>query len=211
MPVKRLSGAKTRLAPVLSPAERHLLVLAMLGDVLAAARQASTRVAVVSSDPDAAAEARRHGVEVISDDGLPWNEGLALAVSRLGSSEATAIVSADVPLVTAADVAALEARLPTRGVVVARALDAGTNAVALRPPDALVPNFGFPGSAAIHVERAHAAGLEAVLLDRPGLALDLDTASDLERFLETGAGGRSTRAALEDYRKRSSSAGRTRS
>src|SRR6478735_1725909 len=32
------SGAKSRLSPVLSPAERHDLVLAMLADVLAACR-----------------------------------------------------------------------------------------------------------------------------------------------------------------------------
>ncbi len=44
-----------------------------------------------------------------------------------------------------------------------------------------MPNFGVPGSAARHLERAHAAGLAGVLVDRPGLAQDVDTPADAER------------------------------
>ena len=50
------------------------------------------------------------------------------------------------------------------------------------------------GWAAAHAPAARAAGLAAVVLDRPGLAFDVDTPAD-----------------LADYRKRSRSASRTRS
>ena len=51
VPVRRLDDAKTRLAPILSPRERGELMLAMLGDVLAAsARQADWQTWVVSAD-----------------------------------------------------------------------------------------------------------------------------------------------------------------
>jgi 2-phospho-L-lactate guanylyltransferase (CobY/MobA/RfbA family) len=54
----------------------------------------------------------------------------------------------------------------------------------MRPAGALETCFGVKGSAARHAELARAAGLEPVLVDRPGLALDLDSPDDVARFLE---------------------------
>ena len=41
----------------------------------------------------------------------------------------------------------------------------------------------------MHAARAADAGVAAVLVDRPGLALDLDTPSDLAEALAAPAGG----------------------
>jgi 2-phospho-L-lactate guanylyltransferase len=180
VPVKRLQGAKSRLAASYEPEERRALALRMSAGVVAAARAAHgvDRVWVVSSDPEAALL----GADVLDDGGLAWNEGLAHAIALLDPlPDAVAIVAGDLPLVASADVEALVAAIPARGVAVARAHDAGSNGLGLRPPDALVPNFGLVGSAAIHAERARAAGLEAVVVDRPGLAHDVDTPQDAER------------------------------
>jgi 2-phospho-L-lactate guanylyltransferase len=180
VPVKRLHGAKSRLAASYEPAERRALALCMSAGVVAAARAARgvERVWVVTSDPEVALL----GAPLLDDGGLPWNEGLEHAIGLLDPMPAAvAIVAGDLPLVAAVDVEALIAAIPARGIAVARAHDAGSNALGLRPPAVLVPNFGLPGSAAVHVERARHAGLEAVVIDRPALAHDVDTPQDAER------------------------------
>jgi 2-phospho-L-lactate guanylyltransferase len=98
-------------------------------------------------------------------------------------------LSADLPTVSTDDVEAMIASCPPRGIAIGRAHDAGTNALALRPPDVLVPSFGAPRSSAVHAALAAAAGVAAVFVDRPGLALDLDTPSDLADALAAPAGG----------------------
>ena len=211
VPVKRLATAKTRLAAAYGPVERLALVPAMLADVLDAVRAAPgvARVAVVTSDRSAAAAARTHGADVLSDAGLPWNEGLAHAIIGLDPRPAAVVVvAADLPLLGPDDVEALLAALPARGIAVGRAHDGGSNALALRPPDVLTPNFGVAASAARHVERAVAAGLEATVVDRPGLAYDLDTPDDAARLLDHPGHGR-TRTLLRGYRNRSDSGART--
>jgi 2-phospho-L-lactate guanylyltransferase len=140
-------------------------------------------VTLVSSDPLAPELAHGHGIQFWDDRGLPWNTALAAAMAEVVETPVAAIVSADCPLVEPEDVAALVGATPARGIAIARAVDAGTNAVAMRPPAATETCFGVPGSAARHAELARAAGLDAVLVDRPGTALDLDTPADVERFL----------------------------
>jgi 2-phospho-L-lactate guanylyltransferase len=58
------------------------------------------------------------------------------------------------------------------------------NAVACSPPDLLPLRFGddsyFP-----HLDRARALGIEPGIVQRPGLALDVDTPDDLRAFLAT--------------------------
>ncbi len=177
VPVKRLDEAKSRLAACLTPAERAELVQEMLRAVLAAVRAAGVGpVTVVSSVPLAL-----NGVPRFDDRGLPWNDALAEAMGEI-EEPCAAVVSADLPLVTPADVAALVAATPRRGIAIARAKDGGTNAISMRPPGALPTRFGEPGSAALHEQAARDAGLEAVVLDLPGLAFDVDTPEDLEAW-----------------------------
>jgi 2-phospho-L-lactate guanylyltransferase (CobY/MobA/RfbA family) len=49
----------------------------------------------------------------------------------------------------------------------------------MRPPGAVATRFGATNSSAVHAEAARAAGLDAVLVDLPGLAFDVDTPEDL--------------------------------
>ena len=185
VPLKRLGEAKSRLAGLLTPAERAELMQAMLADVLDAigAARCVSAVTIVSSEPAAAALARGHAVGWWDDRGLAWNEALAAAMRAVVVEPVAAVVSADIPLVEPTDVDELVILTPKRGLAVARATDAGTNAVSMRPAGVLETCFGSPGSAALHLELARAACLEGVLVDRPGLALDLDTPEDVERLL----------------------------
>lgn len=186
VPLKRLDGAKSRLAELLSPAVRAELMQAMLADVLAAVREAPgvAGITLVSSEPAAASFAGEHDIGWWNDRGLPWNDALLAAMREAVTETSVAVVSADIPLVVAEEVEALLAATPGRGIAIARASDGGTNAVALRPTAALKTCFGSPGSAELHARQAREAKLESVILDRPGLALDLDTPEDVERFLE---------------------------
>src|SRR5690606_10314425 len=67
--VKRLTAAKTRLAPVFSAATRENVVLAMLVDTITAAAAVSAlrSVLVVTPDEGAAAAARALGARVLPD------------------------------------------------------------------------------------------------------------------------------------------------
>jgi 2-phospho-L-lactate guanylyltransferase len=182
VPVKRLDGAKSRLSAALSPQERAELMRTMLADVLEAVRTAAVGpVTIVSSEPLTV-----DGIPRFDDRGLPWNEALAAATREVVREDCVAVVSADLPRLRAEEVAQLVAAAPVRGVAIARARDGGTNAVAMRPPGVLMTHFGEAGSCAVHTRAAEDAGLEAVVVDLPGLAFDLDTPEDLERLRAEG-------------------------
>ena len=178
VPVKRLDDAKTRLADVLTPEERAALMEELLAGVLAAAETAAVGpVTVVSAEPVAL-----NGVPRFDDRGLPWNEALANAMRDVVSEPIAVVLSADLPHVTADEVRALVEATPERGLAIARAQDGGTNAVSMRPPGIVATHFGEPASAAVHARAAEDAGLEARIVDLPGLAFDVDTPADLERL-----------------------------
>jgi 2-phospho-L-lactate guanylyltransferase len=175
VPVKRLDDAKSRLAGVLSPDERTRLVLEMLGSVLAAVQEAGVGpVTVVSSEP-----LELDGLPRFNDRGLPWNDALTAAIREVVTEPMVAIVAGDLPHLRAEDVQELVEATPERGLVIGRAKDGGTNAVAMRPPGVVGTFFGHPGSALVHADAAERAGVEAIVLDLDGLAFDVDTAEDL--------------------------------
>ena len=96
-----------------------------------------------------------------------------------------AVVAADLPRLTAAEVRALVSATPECGIAIARAQDGGTNAVSMRPPGKVTTHFGEPGSAEVHERAAWLAGGDAHVLDCPGLAFDVDTPEDLAAWRAT--------------------------
>ncbi len=176
VPVKSLSNAKTRLAPALAPAERERLVVAMLDSVLAAcsAAQSIRGVLVVTPDPGMG-----RGFPVLVDSGEGHGPALAAALRDPRARNGVVVVMADCPFVTADSLDALVAAADPLALV--PAADGGTSALAFRDPSLVEPAFGVPGSAAVTVARARAAGIEAVLVDDPALAFDVDRPADLER------------------------------
>jgi 2-phospho-L-lactate/phosphoenolpyruvate guanylyltransferase len=185
VPLKRLDYAKTRLATVLDPPGRVRVMRALLAHTLELVKAAPSvaRVTLVSSAVEAPAIATRHGIAHFDDRGLPWNDALAAAIEEAVTADAVVIVSADLPLLTTADVERFVGALTERGAVIARATDAGTNGVAMHPAGAMATTFGVRGSADRHAELAREAGLTPVILDIDGLAYDLDTAADLDEVL----------------------------
>ncbi|MDP8921974.1 MAG: hypothetical protein M3O34_03760, partial [Chloroflexota bacterium] len=83
------------------------------------------------------------------------------------------------------------AALPAeQGVVIApdRA-GLGTNALVLAPPAGLSPRFGVDSFRA-HLTAAVERRLPYQIVERPGLALDLDTPDDIARLLASPSSGR---------------------
>jgi 2-phospho-L-lactate/phosphoenolpyruvate guanylyltransferase len=180
VPLKRLDDAKTRLSAALTADERAALMLELLQGVLVAAREADVGpITVVSSEPLAP-----NGVPRFDDRGLAWNDALAAAMREVVTEPIAAVVSADLPRITADDVRALVAATPERGMAIARALDGGTNAVSMRPVGVVMTHFGEPSSASVHAFATAEAGLAARIIDLPGLAFDIDTPDDLQQLRE---------------------------
>jgi 2-phospho-L-lactate guanylyltransferase len=202
VPVKDLSQAKVRLSPLLSPGERHALAAAMLDDVLAALRQATTldRIALVTTDAHALALAAEWGFEVVDEGSGRGETGaveLAVKVCRERGASSLAVIPGDIPLLTAADVDIVMQHGLRYDVVIVPSWDSrGTNAVLLRPPDALQLRFGswsfFP-----HVKQAKHKGLSYKVVRLPRVALDVDVPDDLVRLVPQATGTRSY-AVLEE-------------
>jgi 2-phospho-L-lactate/phosphoenolpyruvate guanylyltransferase len=202
VPVKDLTQAKVRLSPLLSPAERHVLAAAMLDDVLAALRQASTveRIALVTTDPHALALAAQWGFEMVDEGSGRGETGaveLAVKVCRERGASSLAVIPGDIPLLTAADVDCVMQHGTQYDIVIVPSWDSrGTNAILLRPPDALQLRFGswsfFP-----HVKQAKHKGLSYKVVRLPRVALDVDTPGDLSRLMPQAMGTRSY-AVLEE-------------
>jgi 2-phospho-L-lactate/phosphoenolpyruvate guanylyltransferase len=189
VPHRGLSVAKTRLAPVLDPDERIELARTLLKSVLAVVRQAVSDVVVISPAADLEPIITEAGARLVVQHGMGLNQGLdqARGEAVTDSIQTLGVLHGDLPNLTPDDVRALlDAVTADRGVAIApdRA-GTGTNGMALRPPAAIGFRFG-PGSFSAHQVEAQLAGLTSIIVQRPGLAFDLDTPEDLARWLELG-------------------------
>lgn len=177
VPVRLAPPAKLRLAHVLSPAERNALVERLFRHVTGALEEAGLDVVALAAGGRPTAP----GVEVWEDLGTGLNRGLSWALHRLGGR--ALVVPADLPWVTAKDVRTL---LGEPGdLVVARALDGGTNGLVLRRPGP-TPTFGTR-SALAHADGGRRAGLHTRVVDLPAFRQDLDDEAALRRSASSPA------------------------
>jgi 2-phospho-L-lactate guanylyltransferase len=186
VPVRGLGASKSRLEPVLRPGEREELISRMLERVLAAVRESGAveRACVVSPEAAALRFARLRGVEALEQRSGGLNPALeeARRWSLVGGAGALLVLPADLPLVSGSDIQQM-VRLAERASLILAPDDGGTgtNALLVRPPEALPFRFG-PGSFRAHREEAGRLGLEFRACRTPGLAFDLDTPGDLARL-----------------------------
>lgn len=183
VPVKALRHAKGRLVRDLAARQRRELTGWMLERVVDACLSAPGvgEMLVVAGDDEAAALARALGVEATVErrPGLP--AALAAGDRLVAGAEASLVLTADLPLVTARSIGeVLAAAPPGPAVVVAESVDGGTSALLRRPPLVTGTRFGRD-SARVHLALAERAGVPAVRLHVPELALDVDDAAALRR------------------------------
>lgn len=202
VPVKNLSSAKQRLAPVLNQLARTELAQAMLHDVLTVLHGWNDRppVAVVSSDPFAVMLAREYKFEVIPDPSNPGETGAIEMATRVcveRGVESTLVIPADIPLFHSWELEDVLSSAPEEGSVLVPAGDGrGTNAAFRRPADLFPLRFGND-SFQPHLAAAQATGKTCIVLELPGIAIDIDNPDDLRELVSSGGETRSQRLARQ--------------
>jgi 2-phospho-L-lactate guanylyltransferase len=182
IPIKLPALGKGRLAGVLGPGERQRLVRAMLDRVLDALLDSTRvdRVAIVTP----ATSLTSRPVEILPDCGLGLNGSVQQATLTLAERGATELVvmHGDLPLARPEDIDELVLRGRQSGLALAPdQARVGTNAIYLKAGSGFRFQFGkqsFP----IHVAEALRCGLAPTIVERPGLAFDVDLPADLARF-----------------------------
>ena len=184
VPMKTMDLAKSRLAAALDPARRGALARRMLSHVLEILGDSPVaEVCMASDDLEAQVVAAKFGARAIKGVGdADLNAACTIAARAVQEGGATdlLLVMADLPYLTRDDIAALVAAGRQSAVVIAEAKDGGTNALLLRPPTVLPFAFATnQPSAQLHAQLARKAGIEPIIVQRPGLARDIDTPADL--------------------------------
>jgi 2-phospho-L-lactate guanylyltransferase len=189
VPVKEFTGAKQRLAALLSPEQREILAETMLEDVLEALAGAASLAGILVNtvDPRAAVLAERYGARVVTEGARDGHTGAVNGMGRVLATEghgALLTVPGDIPRVTSQEIDAVVASCrdaPSFTIVPAHD-ELGSNAVLCAPPFAVPLRFGddsyFP-----HLMAARHHGIEPTIVRLPGIGLDIDHPVDLLAFL----------------------------
>ena len=204
VPVKALTQAKSRLLPQLKQTGIHLLMKAMLSDVLQALKAVEEieLCSVVTPDPEVAKLAESMGVDPLlrTDSGL--NPSLAVATKELEQRGAASllIVPGDLPTIQPREVTMLYQHLKLQGgsgIGLVPANDGGTAAL-LRSPPSVIPTAFGPESANAHRILATTSKQSFFEIQLASFAFDLDEAADLDRLLQSDYSASATREALRN-------------
>lgn len=185
VPVRPFEDGKTRLAPFMTSSARIQFnralfrrTLAVLGEALA-----PDACIVVSSAAEVLDHARCHGFRTL-DEGrsIGLNSALALGAAALAATRPSMLLtlSVDLPFLEPVDILSL--MQAAAAIAIGRDLKgSGTNALLMRPPQAIPFCFG-PDSFTRHLAAAQCRGLTVEVVERFGLAADIDTPEDIKRF-----------------------------
>ena len=205
VPIKNTSGAKQRLASILDQDSRTRLAQAMLHDVLSAIHQWNDRpsVGIVTSDPYATQLANEYKFEIIPDPENPGETGaieMATQVCVDRGVDNTLVIPADIPLIQPWELEEIYKQAPTEGTVLVPAGDGrGTNAAFRRPANLFPLRFGND-SFKPHHAAAQATGQPCVILNLPGMAVDIDNPEDLHQLIALPGKTRAQQLAREYVR-----------
>jgi 2-phospho-L-lactate/phosphoenolpyruvate guanylyltransferase len=189
IPVKSLTTAKQRLASALDQVRRSQLAEAMLRDVMTAASGVLGRieVALVTGDPRARLLAGEFGFLVIEDQ---RNESetaaieMATAWCEQRGYDTTIVVPGDIPLITSEELRRVFDAAPVEGAVFVPAYDRrGSNCILRRPASIIALRFGND-SFLPHCEAMRKTGKELMILEMPGIGLDIDNPHELDLLLQ---------------------------
>jgi 2-phospho-L-lactate guanylyltransferase len=202
IPVKQSSNAKQRLSAILDQPARTQLAQAMLHDILEAlaAWKSRPEVALVTSDPFASSLGAKLGFEIIDDpDNVSETAAIEMATEECikRGADNTLVIPGDIPLIEAWELERLLDAAPEQGSVLVPAADGrGSNAV-FRRPAALFPLRFGNDSFKPHLAAAKATGLPCVVLESPGIAVDVDSPDDLLQVVTASGDRRSQRLARQ--------------
>jgi 2-phospho-L-lactate guanylyltransferase len=189
IPVKS-SGAKSRLASVLSLAERRelesLLLTGVLKVLLRAGLVAQTHV--VTSDQEMLRLAVLHGARPLNEEGdLGVNSAVRAGIRALGIPLRVMVLPSDLPLLRASEVKHLMWLSELVRVVIAPSASFnGTNALIFSPKAGLALSYDMD-SFWNHIRASGRKGLSVGISSEPGLTFDLDTPRDLRLLARSRA------------------------
>ena len=162
---------------------------AMLRDVLTAAAGVADRLDVflVTGDPSAQAVAREFKFGVI-EDRRNESETAAIEMATAWCEEhgydTTVVIPGDVPLVTSAELNAVLDAAPPEGALFVPAYDRrGSNCIVRRPANVIPLRFGND-SFLPHCEAMRKTRKPLVILELPGIGLDIDQPHELDLLLQ---------------------------
>jgi 2-phospho-L-lactate guanylyltransferase len=190
----RVADPKTRLASLLSPAERETLSRAMLADVLDAVAATGHGATVLATEPFDVPGDTDAAVRV---DDRPLTPAVdAVLADHVGPERPVAVVMADLALVTPE---ALGRLFEADGeVVFAPGRGGGTNALVSRHPAFRTDYHG--ASYRDHRRACERLGVSPVSVDSYRLGTDVDAPADLvEVLLHAPEGGRTRRLLAERF------------
>src|SRR5580704_11276947 len=160
----------------------------MLQDVVAtlAAWARRPACALVTSDPFAIELAKQYDFEIIPDLANPGETGAIEMATRLcveRGLDSTLVIPADIPLIQASELDQILEHAPDEGSLLVPAADGrGTNAAFRRPANLFPLRFGND-SFKPHLAAAQATGKPCIVLQLPGVAVDVDNPEDLQQLL----------------------------
>ncbi len=185
IPVKPLRRGKSRLASILSEADRTELNSILLQNTLLVLNEVSEidHTLVISRDPQALALARRYGARTLLENrDSNLNRALEFATSmiRRPAHRGILILPADLPLLSSLDVVRLlnSAQNPPVISIVPDRHKEGTNALLVSPPGLVRYSFGI-GSFQRHCSAVALSGARLEVIESAAMGLDLDTPGDL--------------------------------
>lgn len=185
--VKDFDSAKQRLGPALDPAARRALARRNAERAIRSASAGERRL-VVAGSAEAVAIAERLGSPALLEprqlgQNVAAKRGIARAV-RAGAG-AVLLLSSDLPMVTkksVREVLDFAGRIASPVAVAVPAIGrGGTNALYLRPPDAIALHFGADSLASFRREAAFKS-VHFEIHNSEVMALDLDEPPDLARL-----------------------------
>jgi 2-phospho-L-lactate guanylyltransferase len=140
----------------------------------------------VTSDPFAIELAKQYDFEIIPDLANPGETGAIEMATRLcveRGLDSTLVIPADIPLIQASELDQILEHAPDEGSLLVPAADGrGTNAAFRRPANLFPLRFGND-SFKPHLAAAQATGKPCIVLQLPGIAIDVDNPEDLQRVL----------------------------
>jgi 2-phospho-L-lactate/phosphoenolpyruvate guanylyltransferase len=191
VPVKDLSNAKQRLGNAFDQARRTQLAEAMLRDVLTAVSEVADRIDVLLVTGDAcakslAADFKCRVIEDTRNESETAAIEMATAWCATRAYDTTVVIPADVPLVTGTELHEVLDAAPQEGVVIVPAYDRrGSNCILRRPVDLIPLRFGND-SFVPHCEAVARFGKPLIILEKPGIGLDIDHPHELELLMARG-------------------------
>jgi 2-phospho-L-lactate/phosphoenolpyruvate guanylyltransferase len=184
VPVRSLRDGKSRLAPAFDAQQRRAFVEWLLVRTLERAAQfpGLERTLVVSACNEARAQASARGARVI-EERAPGGLNNALRQAQLALRDAGVtrmlMVSSDLPLLQAEDLQCLAAASSAGAIAIAPdRTRQGTNGISLCAATDFDFSFG-PNSFQRHLERLRQLDVDSTIVERTGLAFDVDVPNDL--------------------------------